>query len=261
MPTFVTEQGVIHYEVVGRGQPVILLHGWLGSWALWRDSINELSRDYRTYALDFFGFGESDDHGENYSVDNFIELVYQFMERLGIPQAPIVGHSMGGTVALGVAIRYPGRVSRVVVIGSPIDGQSLSWLLKLSGRRAIARLFWIFPPALRLFLYGYSFLMARDGRKLGPMITSDVSMITMGSFFQSIGTLRQTDLRAQVGQIQVPILGMYGKRDIIVRPDQGKVLVANAPNAREEWYPEAGHFIMLDEPQQFYASTRAFLGG
>ena len=59
VPSLVTDPGIIHYETYGRGRPVLLLHGWLGSWALWRNTIEVLGREFRTYALDFFGFGES----------------------------------------------------------------------------------------------------------------------------------------------------------------------------------------------------------
>ena len=96
MPTLVTEQGIVHYERFGRGRPVILLHGWLGSWELWRNTIEELGNEFRTYALDFFGFGDSIDRGADFSVANFVSLVDQFMEQLGIPKAPLIGHSMGG---------------------------------------------------------------------------------------------------------------------------------------------------------------------
>ena len=112
MPTLVTEQGIVHYEAYGRGRPVIFLHGWLGSWELWRDSIEALGKEFRTYALDFFGFGDSFDRNEDFTVSNFVELVSEFMDRLGIPRAPLVGHSMGGTVSLGVASRYPEKVVR-----------------------------------------------------------------------------------------------------------------------------------------------------
>ena len=57
MALLVTEQGVVHYETYGRGRPVLLLHGWLGSWALWRKTIEELGKEFRTYAIDFWGFG------------------------------------------------------------------------------------------------------------------------------------------------------------------------------------------------------------
>ena len=59
MSSITTDQGILHYEVLGRGKPIILLHGWLGSWGLWRETMAYLSQYYRTYALDFWGFGES----------------------------------------------------------------------------------------------------------------------------------------------------------------------------------------------------------
>ncbi len=96
------------------------------------------ARYYRTYALDFWGFGESGKKRDTYDVQDFVSLVDQFMEQLGIERAPLVGHSMGGTVSLSVAIQYPERVRKVVVIGSPIVGSSLSLLLKLFGRRPVA---------------------------------------------------------------------------------------------------------------------------
>ena len=123
MTSLVTDRGIIHYETYGRGRPVLLLHGWLGSWNLWRETIEILGKEFRTYAIDFWGFGESNASGpkgsDAYKVDNYVELVYQFMDKLGIVKAPLIGHSMGGTVSLSTAIRHPEKVVKVCVIGSP----------------------------------------------------------------------------------------------------------------------------------------------
>jgi pimeloyl-ACP methyl ester carboxylesterase len=257
--TLVTEQGIVHYETYGRGRPVLLLHGWLGSWALWRKTVETLGKEFRTYALDFYGFGESGDQGADFSVENFVGLVSQFMDRLGIVKAPLVGHSMGGTVSLSVAMRYPEKVVKTIVIGSPIQGSSLNLLLKASGYRPLARLFWLYPSLLRLFLSGYSYLMAKDGKTMSDMITSDVSKITVDSFFESIGTLRETDLRPRLGEIKTPVLGIYGRHDIIVAPSQSKVLKQYAPHSQIAWFDDAGHFPMLDNPERFYETVRNFL--
>ncbi len=249
---------------------MLLLHGWLGSWELWRDTIEVLGRDFRTYALDFFGFGESgvgatsllehDRRLQAFTVPTYVEMVYQFMERLGIRRAPLIGHSMGGTVSLGTAIRYPEKVVKVCVIGAPVNGTSLNLLLKLSGNPTLASFFWLFGgKGLLLFLRLYSYFMAKDGRAMSRMITKDVSKISAESFFQSIGTLRQTDLRQDLGRITVPTMGMYGKRDIIVRPTENKVLKAGVPHAQIEWFPDAGHFIMMDSPERFITTLRAWL--
>lgn len=262
MTSLVTERGIIHYETFGRGRPVLLLHGWLGSWALWRDTIGILGKEFRTYALDFYGFGESGASSKDgYKVDDYVELVNQFMDKLGIVKAPLIGHSMGGTVALSTAIRHPEKVVKVCVIGSPVAGGSLNFLLKLSGYPAIARIFWISPFLLKVFLGGYSYLMAKDGRKMSQMMAKDVSQITVNSFFQSIGTLRDTDLRARLGEVVVPTLGIYGKRDIIVDPKQNEILKQGVKGANISWYADAGHFPMLDTPERFNQELRSFLHG
>jgi pimeloyl-ACP methyl ester carboxylesterase len=189
-------------------------------------------------------------------------MVYQFMERLGIKKAPLIGHSMGGTVSLNTAIRYPQKVVKVCVIGSPINGSSLNLLLKLSGNPTVASVFWLFGGrGLLLFLRGYSYFMAKDGRAMSRMITKDVSKISAESFFQSIGTLRKTDLRPELHKVTVPTLGMYGQRDIIVRPTEHDTLKAGVPHAQIEWFPDAGHFIMMDAPERFITTLRNWLIG
>lgn len=261
MASLVTDQGIVHYETYGRGRPVLLLHGWLGSWELWRDTIEVLGREFKTYSLDFWGFGTSKatEDNLNFSVENFVELVYQFMERLGIPKAPIIGHSMGGTVSLGVAIRHPDVVVKVGVVGSSVDGAALNPLLKLAGFPVFAHTFFLVPDLVKLFLRVYSFLMATDGRRLGHMIVSDFSQVTVKPFFQSIDTLRKTDLRSRLGEIQVPTLGIYGTKDIIVGPTQRKVLDDGVADSRVYNFRNSGHFPMLDEPEAFHATIRDFL--
>jgi pimeloyl-ACP methyl ester carboxylesterase len=264
--TLVTEQGIVHYEVYGRGRPVLLLHGWLNSWALWRNTIELLGRDFRMYALDFLGFGESGAQAESFTVDNFVLLVDQFMDRMGIVKAPLIGHSMGGTVSLKTAIQFPEKVVKVGVVGSPIIGTSLSPLLKMAAYRGWVDLaenspafYNIFQSGFRPFLRGYSYFLARDGKRLGDMLSSDASKLSFMPFFESIGTLRETDLRPQLHKIEVPVLGIYGKRDAIVDPEQYKVLKEFLPHSQIDWFAQSGHFPMLDETDRFHESIRTFL--
>jgi len=256
--SFTTDQGIVHYEVYGRGRPVILLHGWLGSWGLWQDTMAYLGRSYRTYALDFWGFGESGKKRQSYNVQDFVILVNQFMEQLGIERAPLVGHSMGGTVSLSVAIQYPERVRKVVVIGSPIAGSSLSFLLKLFGQRLFASLTYYNLWALRL---GFRILAPyfSSDPNWPDMMDRDLSRTTLESFLLSIASLRKTDLRPQLSQVKIPVMGMYGDKDHIVHPEQWKPLEAGIPEARIERFTDAGHFIMLDEPSLFKETLLNFL--
>ena len=237
---------------------MILLHGWLGSWGLWQDTMAYLGRRYRTYALDFWGFGESGKKRDSYAVQDFVTLVDQFMEQLGIEGAPLVGHSMGGTVSLSVAIQYPQRVRKVVVVGSPIVGSSLSLLLKLFGQRPIAYIVYHNLWGLRWGFKLLSPFYTRDPR-WSEMMDRDLSRTTLESFLLSIASLRMTDLRPRLHEITVPAMGMYGDKDIVVHPNQWEPLQAGIAQARIERFASAGHFIMLDEPETFKETLLDFL--
>lgn len=258
MSSITTDQGIVHYEVYGRGRPVILLHGWLGSWGLWQETMGFLGRYYRTYALDFWGFGESGKKRETYAVQDFVSLVDQFMEQLGIVNAPLVGHSMGGTVSLSVAIKYPQRASKVVVVGSPIVGSSLALPLKWAGYRPIAFMLFNMMGAFRLAMRMASPIICRDER-FADMMDRDLSRTTLESFLLSIASLRRTDLRPLLGQITVPAMGIYGDRDVIVHPGQWEPMKKGISHAHIERFSSAGHFPMLEEPQNFAERLKAFL--
>ncbi len=258
MSSITTDQGIVHYEVYGRGRPVILLHGWLGSWGLWQETMTYLGRFYRTYALDFWGFGESGKKRETYAVQDFVSLVDQFMGHLGIDSAPLVGHSMGGTVSLSVAIQYPRRARKVVVVGSPIVGSSLAWALKMAGRRPIAVMLFNMMWAFRLGMRVASPFICKDPR-FPDMMDKDLSRTTLESFLLSIASLRRTDLRPFLDQIHIPVMGMYGDKDIIVHPKQWQPLLGGVPHARIERFEQAGHFIMLDDPEPFMHKLKQFL--
>lgn len=217
-----------------------------------------LGRYYRTYALDFWGFGESGKKRDTYAVQDFVSLVEQFMDRLGIAQAPLVGHSMGGTVSLSVAIQYPHRARKVVVIGSPIVGSSLAIPLKLAGYRFIAfmlfNMMWAFRGTMKIA----SPFICADPR-FPEMMDKDLSSTTIESFLRSIASLRRTDLRPMLSQVKIPVMGMYGDRDNIVHPRQWQPLSQGVPGAKIVRWERAQHFVMLDTPQDFMENLKSFL--
>ncbi|HUF38915.1 MAG TPA: alpha/beta hydrolase [Anaerolineales bacterium] len=258
MSCLTTQKGIIHYEVFGRGKPVILLHGWLGSWGLWQETMAFLGDEFRTYALDFWGFGESGKKLNSYEIEDFVGLVDEFMESLGIASAPIVGHSMGGTVSLALARKHPHRARNVTVIGSPIDGRSLLFLLKLAGYRPIARLVHNTMWALKLGIRIGAPIVTRDRRWYG-MIDKDLSKTTVESFLTSIASLRRTNLTDEIESIDVPIMGIYGALDVLVNPNQWKPIQEHARHPRIERFKNAGHFPMLDQAERFQHTLREFL--
>jgi len=259
LSSIVTSEGIVHYEMDGRGEPVILLHGWINSWDVWRETMIYLAdqRRFKVYALDFWGFGESaKEKTPSFRIDTYVSMVDQFMEIMGIRSAPIIGHSMGGTVALKMTLDRPERVRKTGVVGSPVVGSSLNLLLKLGGIEWIAHTLFRVPQMLRFVVW---LVLSGDSESIQRMIFRDVSRTNAESFFRSIGDLHRTDLRPRIGEIVVPTLGVFGEHDNIVHPGQAKVLAAGVPHARIQMMPHSRHFSMIDEPELFRKTLLDFL--
>jgi pimeloyl-ACP methyl ester carboxylesterase len=263
VPSFNTSQGLVHYEVYGNGPPIILIHGWTQAWNTWRSTIESFSNSYRMYAPDLWGFGESEkDSRTSFEVSDFIELIPQLMDHLGMVKVPIMGHSMGGTTALGIALKYPEKVKKVAVVGSPINGQSLSFFLHLAGTKLIASIMLAGEgaPILRTFIRLWSpFVSPTDPNLFYNMTMKNSSGFTINSFFSSIASLRNTNLADQLHKISVPAFGIYGAKDVVVNPNQVKYFKGPIPGARHAWINRAGHFPMWDTPDEFARAFNEFM--
>ncbi len=107
MSAITIENDLVHYEVLGRGRPVILVHGWLSSWRYWITTMQQLSMKYRTYALDLWGYGDSSKDTQRLGLDAQVKLVDDFIEKLGIgKKVAMVGHALGAAVAIRYALQH-----------------------------------------------------------------------------------------------------------------------------------------------------------
>jgi len=107
----------LNYEVIGQGKDVVFLHGYVGDLEDWNNQISVLSADYRVYALDQRGRGKSEAPKDEsaYSIDNLVEDVYQWLKMMDIDKCCLVGHSMGGRVAMTFTLTHPEMVGALVL--------------------------------------------------------------------------------------------------------------------------------------------------
>lgn len=120
MSAFTFGGDLVHYEVLGRGRQVILVHGWLGSWRYWVPTLQTLQAKYRLYALDLFGFGDSGKNPTRYALGQQVDLLGEFMRELGVAKAAFVGHGLGALVVAEFARRSPDRVARMMLVSTPL---------------------------------------------------------------------------------------------------------------------------------------------
>lgn len=232
---------LVHYESLGRGQPIIFVHGWLGSWRYWVPIMEDLAKDHRTYALDLWGFGDSDKSQERYDIDDYVTLLLDLMDELGVWRAPLVGHTLGAAVAARLAAAQPERVSRVLAIGLPLSADSINHrLLTAAPNEAMARHFWHRQRPYAEVELGT------------PKMAHNALALTI----QSVARL---DLRETLADIQAPLLMVYGDRDNVISSDHAEELEQPRYAARAIIFPDAHHFPMLDQAPQLGRLLRDFM--
>lgn len=120
MSAITIDGDLIHYEKLGRGRPVILVHGWIGSWRYWIPLMQQLHLRYKVYTLDLLGYGDSAKNPERYSIDRQVAMLSRFMEQLGIMRAAMIGHGLGSLVLTRFALENPDKIARMLIISAPL---------------------------------------------------------------------------------------------------------------------------------------------
>ena len=123
MSAIIQEDGIIHYEVLGHGKPLVFLHSWIGSWRYWIPSMQFASSRYRAYAFDFWGFGASKKIVSRYALEQQVELLAGFINRLGIGRATLIGHGLGSIIGIYFAADYAHLVERLMLVSFPMGLQ------------------------------------------------------------------------------------------------------------------------------------------
>src|SRR5512137_2774053 len=125
MSVVILQDEIVHYEVLGRGKPLIFLHGWVGSWRYWIPAMQAASVSYRTYALDLWGYGDSAKDPARFGIFHQLALLDSFLEQMGILRLALVGHGLGAVIALQFAASHPDQVDRVMAVGLPLENGML----------------------------------------------------------------------------------------------------------------------------------------
>jgi pimeloyl-ACP methyl ester carboxylesterase len=261
------------FVMVGSGPAVLLVHGIGDSSATWRSVIPELAKDHTVVAPDLLGHGQSDRPRADYSVAAYACGMRDLLSVLDIETATVVGHSLGGGVAMQFAYQFPERCERLVLVATGGGGRRTNLMLKaiaVPGAGTVLPV--LTTPFVRPFVASYirslKLLGVGIGRDAEDMIRLFDALPDRNARSAFIRTLRGTvDRRGQVITMLdrcylaagMPTLLVWGDRDAVIPVDHGKRVHAAMPGSRLEIFPGAGHFPHHSDPETFIAVLREFL--
>lgn len=225
-------------QVMGQGEPIILIHGLAGSSRWWRRNIPVLARHYRLYLIDLPGFGTLRHLRWHIALDDVASGIVHWMERSGLAQVHLIGHSMGGYLSLWIAAHHPERIRRLVLV-SPAG-----------------------IPHIRS-LPAYTFPLLRALSSLQPrflsLLISDTLRAGPLTILRAAQDLLTKDIRDCLPDISAPTLLIWGENDSLVPPVLGELLSQQLPQARLLLIKKAGHVSMFEQPDQFNTAVLSFL--
>ncbi len=231
--------------------PVILLHGAGGDHLCWPLHLRRL-RGYRVIALDLPGHGRSEGVALH-SVEAYARSVIEFMNAVGIYRVFMVGHSLGGAIALMTAFRFPDRVTAIGMIASGARLPLPMPLLKLLDDPN-------WSPKALAFLEGHLF---------APATRRDLIAKVMKGLYQAKPEVLISDWRAasnfdlcnELSNIDQPVWLATGSADLLTPPILATYLQRHLPHAVMRIIPDAGHMVLLESPNVLAESLRLFLDG
>jgi non-heme chloroperoxidase len=238
------------------GAPLLLLHGYTDSWRSYQPLLAQLPSSLRAIALTQRGHGAASRPASGYRQADFAADLALFMDALDLPQAVIVGHSMGGMVAQRFAIDQPQRVAGLVLIGA---------FTTLRGHREIAGL-WdvvsalsdpIDPGFVREFQQG---TLARPApAEFLDMVVAESLTVPARVWCDALAGLLTHDTAAELGRITAPTLIVWGDQDTIAAQDMQQRLQAGLANATLVSYRGNGHGVHWEEPARVAHDIAAFV--
>lgn len=215
----------IHYKCLGKGPPVILIHGGGNDWREWKKNLIFIAQSYQVYALDLPGFGLSHTPGMAVTPSWSIVFLKCFLDNLGIKSAHLVGHSMGAMIAIAFAAKYPELVNKLVLVNS-------------SGLGEISR-------KGRLLLSIFRTTDQWQGKKRGPKYL--------------IKPMQKWRVQDELPKIKSPTLIIWGQKDFYLPVSHSRLAQKLIPNSRLHIFPQCGHAPQRECPAQFNHLVMQFL--
>ena len=260
------------FRIAGNGPPLLLIHGIGDSSRTWEEIIPTLARKHLVIAPDLLGHGDSDKPRADYSVAAYANGMRDLLSTLGVDHVTLVGHSLGGGVAMQFAYQFPERTDRLVLVSSGGVGRGVSPVLRAAAlpgaNLAMAAL--QLPGAQSVVRFAVDLLerldtgLGVDAADLNRIVEALPNQTARSAFIRTLRSV--VDWRGQVVTMLdrtylvrgMPTLLMWGQRDSVVPVGHAHKARAAMPGSRLEIFEDAGHFPFRADPARFVRQLEEF---
>ncbi len=252
--------------------PLVFVHGLSGSWPNWLEQLPVFAAEHRVITLDLPGFGHSPMPRQTITISGYARLLDSLLGELGIDAAAVVGNSMGGFISAELAIAFPQRVERLVLVSAA--GLStynhrgsmtalpamrrLERVLMASGAWTASKSDDVVRRArLREAVLG---VVVRHPERLDAALAAEqVRGAGKPGFIQGLEAVLDYDVRERLREIACPTLIVWGDGDRLISVHDADVFAELIPNSRKVVFGDTGHMAMLERPEAFNALLEEFL--
>lgn len=254
-----SSDGKLHYEIRGKGEPVIFIHGGLVDSRMWDAQVEEFEKHFQVIRYDLRGFGKSDVSTRPYS---HIDDLQTLLKSLKIEKASIIGLSLGGMIAIDFTLEHPEMVDKLILAGAALRGYAYK---SVGNRDAIyeAAKKGDVDKAVELSINDTVFVTARKypdvEKKMREMLRDNFK--AWGSVQQSKVFWPKTSSIDRISQIRNPTLIIVGDKDNENILGVADVLKQKIIHSHKRIIPDAGHHLNMEKPQEFNTMVLRFLTG
>ena len=263
----------LSYVDSGAGPAMLFIHGILGSQGQWTQLIASLQNDHRVIVPDLFGHGESDKPVGDYSLGAHAATLRDLLDRLGVERVTLVGHSLGGGIAMVFYYLFPERVERLVLVASGGLGREVNPVLRSA---TLPGAEWVLPVLASAWVRARAEKAGRALSSVGWRPGTDITAIWHGFTSLADAASRRAFLATTRAVIDpggqtvnahdylpdtapIPTLIVWGSRDRMIPAWHAINAQKSMPGCRVELFEGAGHFPHLDEPDRFADLVRDFI--
>jgi pimeloyl-ACP methyl ester carboxylesterase len=245
----------IRFLTGGKGDPLIIIHGGSEGAAAWMKNILVLAKKYTIFVPDMPGFGLSQSIEGNYCISEMVDFVDSFADIIGLKSFFLMGHSLGGGIALHYTLKYPSKIRKLVLVSSLCLGKEIAWWIRLFS-----------PPLISRFLGKMTIAVFKSVKYLagyfGSWEVKQPISRTSVNIGGCISTFSQQTivLLGQLPQVMAPTLVLWGKNDPVVPFRQAYAAAELIPDCQVRVFDNCGHSVYREQLGEFSSVLTSFLG-